>query len=185
MFTFLAALSLQAADPAELQPFEVEGYRTRIEVEIAAPRDLVFDVATGDVSPWWDHTFYPDPAELVIEAELGGRFFERFEADQPDGVIHADVISVYRPQLLRLDGPLGLSGRAFQMVTTWTLEEVEEGAQTRFIIDLALIGEIDPELAGIVRNVWVHFIEGRLKPYVEAGCHNEPEAPCAAFAEDG
>jgi uncharacterized protein YndB with AHSA1/START domain len=185
MIVLFAALSLQAVEPAELQRFDVEGYRTRIEVEIAAPRDTVFDAATGDVSPWWDHTFYPDPAELVIEAELGGRFYERFVAGEPDGVIHADIISVYRPELLRLDGPLGLSGRAYQMVTTWTLEEASDGAETRFIIDLAMMGEVDAELAGIVRGVWVHFIEGRLKPYVEAGCHTAPEEPCAVFANDG
>lgn len=185
MISLFAALAVQAAEPAALEPFEPQGFRTQIVVEIAAPRDTVFDVATGDVKPWWDHSFHPDPAELVIEPAFGGRFYERFVEGEADGVVHADIISVHRPQLLRMDGPLGLSGRAYQMVTTWTLDEAADGAQTVFTIDLAMMGEVDEELAGIVRSVWVHFIEGRLKPYVEAGCHEAPDAPCAAFAEDG
>ncbi len=181
MIEILGAIALQTAQPSDLQPFEVQGFRTQIIVAIDAPRETVFDVATGDISRWWDHTFYPDPAELVIEPVLGGRFYERFEAGKDDGVIHADVISVYRPQMLRLDGPLGLSGRAFEMVTTWTLGEDEAGEQTRFTVDIAMMGEMDAELGEIVRSVWVHFIEGRLKLYIEADCHTEPEQPCSAL----
>lgn len=184
MLTILAAMALQAAELSELQPFEVQGFRAQIVVDIAAPRETVFDVATGDISPWWDHTFYPEPAELVIEPRMGGRFYERFVEGMDDGVTHAEVISVYRPQLLRLDGPLGLSGRAFEMVTTWTLEEDEAGTGTQFTVDIAMMGEMDAELGGIVRSVWVHFIEGRLKPYIEANCHLTPESPCSAFEVD-
>jgi uncharacterized protein YndB with AHSA1/START domain len=182
----LAALALQAAEPApQITEYEVQGFRTRIEVSIQAPRAEVFDAATGDVSPWWDHTFWPErPAELRIEPIFGGVFYERFEEGSDNGVIHASIIGVLAPQMLRMDGPLGLAGRGFQLVTTWTLEEAEDGAATDFIVDLSMNGEVDAELAGIVRSVWVHFIEARLKPYVEAGCHLEPEAPCPAFAGD-
>ena len=182
MLSFLAATAVLQAAPAGITPFEPQGFRTQIVVEIAVPRETVFDTATGDVSPWWDHTFYPEPHALVIEPRAGGRFYEQFIEGERDGVIHADIISVYRPELLRMDGPLGLSGRAFQMVTTWTLNETEDGAGTVFTIDLAMAGEIDAETAAIVRQVWVHFIEGRLKPYMEAGCHDAPDEPCAAFA---
>jgi len=179
MIAELAALALQTAP--EIAAFEPQGFRTQIEVDIAAPRGEVFDAATGDVSPWWDHTFWPGPAELVIEPEFGGRFYERFRAGEGSGALHARVIFVNAPESLRLHGPLGLSGRAVDHVATWTLAETEDGAATRFTVDLAMTGEIDAELAGVVRGVWVHFIEARLKTYVEAGCHRTPEAPCAAF----
>ncbi|WP_439637370.1 SRPBCC domain-containing protein [Oceanicaulis sp.] len=183
MIAMLAAALLAQSSP-ELTPFEAQGFRTQIVVEIAAPRDEVFDTATGDVSPWWDHTFWPGPAELVIEPEVGGLFYERFEADAPDGVVHARVIFVQAPEQLRLDGPLGLSGRAVHMVSSWTLEEGDSPHETVFTVDLAMTGEVDEALAGVVRSVWVHFIEGRLKPFMEADCHLEPEAPCAAFESD-
>jgi hypothetical protein len=183
MIAILAAALLAQSSP-ELTPFEAQGFRTQIVVDISAPRDEVFDAATGDVSPWWDHTFWPGPAELVIEPEVGGLFYERFEAGAPDGVVHARVIFVRAPEQLRLDGPLGLSGRAVHLVSSWTLEEGASPNETVFTVDLAMTGELDEELAGIVRSVWVHFIEGRLKPFMEADCHLTPETPCAAFESD-
>lgn len=180
----LLALSLSLAaqtaePPADLEAFTPQGFRTRIVVEIAAPRTEVFEAATGDISPWWDHTFWPDPAELVIEPEFGGRFYERFREGEPSGALHGRVIFVNAPETLRIHGPLGLSGRAVDHVATWTLEET--GDHTRFTVDLAMTGEIDAPLAGVVRGVWEHFIEGRLKPYVEAGCHRTPETSCSAW----
>jgi uncharacterized protein YndB with AHSA1/START domain len=182
MHAVLLAIALQASP--EITPFEPQGFRTRLEVEIAAPREAVFEAATGDVSPWWDHTFSGDPAELVIEPEFGGRFYERFRAGEPSGALHGRVILVDAPQTLRIHGPLGLSGRAVDHVANWTLEEIGDGASTRFTVDLAMTGEIDAELAGVVLGVWTHFIEGRLKPYMEAGCHETPAAPCSAFTQD-
>lgn len=186
MLVLAATFVVQAAEPAPIvTPYDVNGFRTRIEVMIDAPRGEVFDAATGDVSPWWDHTFWPEtPAELVIEPIFGGVFYERFEAGEDDGVIHAEITAVMAPEMLRMDGPLGLAGRGYQLVTTWRLSEADDGAATRFAVELSMIGEVEAELAALVRSVWVHFIEGRLRPYVEAGCHLEPEAACAAFAED-
>lgn len=184
MSALVATIAFVAAvqDAQGVDEFQPQGFRTQIAVEIDAPVADVFDAATGDITGWWDHSFWQDPAEMVIEPEFGGRFYERFEADSDNGALHARVIFVRAPHELRLHGPLGLSGRAVDMVTSWTLTETQDGHGTQFAIALHLSGEIDAELAGVVRSVWVHFIEGRLKPYVEAGCHRTPETPCAAFA---
>ena len=51
MLAFFASLFLIGAqDPALLEPFEVQGFNTTITVEIDAPRDVVFEAATGDVT---------------------------------------------------------------------------------------------------------------------------------------
>ena len=191
-----AHLQLPAGEPGEasspaldtpvVEAFEVQGFRTTIEVLIDAPVETVFGAATGEVGGWWDHSFWPDPGELVIEPRMGGRFYERPAAGSDDGALHAEVIFVRAPHQLRLHGPLGLSGRAFDLVTSWTLEPAESAdgtsnGATSFRVDLNMAGDIDAEMAGVVRSVWVHFIGARLKPWVEGGCHLEPEAPCAAF----
>jgi uncharacterized protein YndB with AHSA1/START domain len=173
---FALAAALQLAPAA---PFEVQGFDSHVVVTIDAPIETVFDVGTGDVSPWWDHHFSENPAELVIEPEFGGHFYERFEGSGSNGVIHADVIFVNAPHNLRLHGPLGLSGRSVDLVSSWTLTEVEAG--TEFRVDLSMSGQIDEELANIVTSVWDHFIRERLKVYVEADCHLTPDAPCPAF----
>ncbi|MBR9826466.1 MAG: SRPBCC domain-containing protein [Alphaproteobacteria bacterium] len=168
--------------PPLVQSYDVQGFRSNVFVDIEAPRDVVWDVATGDVSAWWDHSFALEPAELVIEPVFGGRFYERLEDGQEDGALHARIIYVDAPQSLRLHGPLGLSGRSIDLVSSWTLTEIQPGL-TRFTVDLSMHGEIDEELAHTVRSVWVHFIEARLKPFIEGGCHLTPEAPCEAFEE--
>jgi len=178
MLTLLAALLVQ--DAPVVQPFEVQGFRTTQTITIEAPRDEVWEAATGEVSYWWDHTWSGNPAELVIEPRAGGHFYERFEPGGADGMIHADIIFVDAPSTLRMDGPLGLIERSYDLLISWSLEEVDADT-TGFTVDLAMHGEIDAELAGIVHGVWTHFIAGRLKTYVEGGCHHAPEEPCAAF----
>ena len=170
-----------AVAPAGPEPFEPQGFRDSRSFEINAPRDEVFAAATGDVSPWWDHRFTPDPAELVIEPVFGGRFYERFTDGADDGALHATVIYVDAPEALRLDGPFGLSGRAVTKLVSWRLEEAGDGAATVFHVDIALSGEVDAALAGVVSDVWRHFIGARLTPYVEAGCHREPDVRCGAW----
>jgi hypothetical protein len=183
--TVLSAAAL--AQAAEARPgagprgFTPLGYRTSFTIEIDASREEVFGAATGDVTGWWDHSFAENPAELVIEPAFGGQFYERFREGSDDGALHATVIYVSRPSALRMQGPLGLSGYAFDMVTSWMLED-RDGA-TAFTVELAMSGEVDAEVAGVVEGVWRHFIEARLKPYVEAGCHRAPREPCGAFSE--
>lgn len=177
MLSLITALLGQ--DPA-IAAYEVQGFRTTQTIEIAAPRARVWAAATGDVSPWWDHTFQADRVELVIEPEFGGRFYERFREGEPSGALHADIVYVDAPETLRMHGPLGLQDRSYDLVITWTLEAAEPDL-TRFTVDLSMHGEIDEALAGIVHGVWTHFIDTRLKTYVEAGCDLQPETPCAAF----
>jgi len=181
-FLVLAA-AVTAQSPGPVEPFQPQGYTASFSVDIEAPVDEVFGAATGDVTGWWDHSFWPDPAEMVIEPAFGGRFYERFETGSDNGVLHADVIFVNAPRSLRLHGPLGLSGRAVDLVSSWQLTPSGDGAATRFDVELHMAGEIDEALAEAVQAVWWHFIAGRLKPYVEAGCHREPDQPCSAFAE--
>ena len=52
-----ATLSIGAigADVVSVTPFEAQGFRAQVVVEIAAPVEEVFEAATGDVTGWWDH----------------------------------------------------------------------------------------------------------------------------------
>mgnify|MGYP003664954223 CR=1 FL=1 len=179
LFALMALAGAVALQDAGVASFEPQGFTASFTVEIDAPPATVFDAATGDVSPWWDHSFALEPAELVIEPRFGGRFYERLREGSDDGALHATVIYVDAPSALRLHGPLGLSGRSVDLVTSWTLRPQDDG--TRFQVDLAMQGQIDAELAAVVLATWQHFIGGRLKPWIEAGCHREPQSPCAAW----
>jgi uncharacterized protein YndB with AHSA1/START domain len=49
-------------------------------VTIAVPIDQAFSVFTGSINQWWPHQYHigqAQVAEVVLEPELGGRWYER------------------------------------------------------------------------------------------------------------
>jgi hypothetical protein len=139
------------------------------EVQLPGTPDVIFDAVTGDISGWWDHSFSDNPKKFYIEAKPGGGFWEIFD-DEGNGVLHARVIYCDRGKLLRFDGPLGLSGKAIKVVTTYEFEPVGTDS-TLFKVSLHAAGEVDEGIPAIVENVWDHFIFEQLKPYIEEGKH--------------
>jgi len=139
------------------------------EITLPGTPEQIFDAATGDISGWWDHSFSDNPKKFFIEAKPGGGFWEIFD-DEGNGVLHATVIYSKRPEMIRFDGPLGLSGRAVQIVITY---EFSEAGKDSTLMKLSVHGscEIEEGMPTIVENVWQHFIFERFKTYVEAGKH--------------
>jgi hypothetical protein len=137
----------------------------RMHLNLPGKPEAVYDAITGDISGWWDHTFSEKPAKFYIDPKPGGGFYEIFD-ESGDGVLHATVIYAQRGKLLRLDGPLGLSGKAVTMV--YTLSFGPQGADsTKLSLEVHGSGEFEPTIPGIVESVWKHFLFDRFKPYVE------------------
>lgn len=127
---------------------------------------FVFDHLTGDISQWWDHSFSPNPYKLYIEPRPGGGFYEIFD-EAGNGAQHARVIFAQRGKMLRMEGPLGLSGQALTLVCTYTLEASgSDGTLLKLNVNGA--GEFTPETPETVRMVWEHFLWEQFKPYIEA-----------------
>ena len=139
------------------------------EVTLPGTPEQIFDAATGDISGWWDHSFSEKPKKFFIEAKPGGGFWEIFD-DEGNGVLHATVIYSQRGKMIRFDGPLGLSGRAVQIVTTYEFSESGKDS-TLMKVSVHGSGEMEEGMPAIVEKVWEHFIFERFKPYIEAGKH--------------
>lgn len=139
------------------------------KVTLPGTPEQIFDAATGDISGWWDHSFSENPKKFFIEAKPGGGFWEIFD-EEGNGVLHATVIYSKRPEMIRFDGPLGLSGRAVQIVTTYEFSEVGKDS-TLMKVSVHGSGEMEEGMPAIVESVWAHFIFERFKPYIEAGKH--------------
>ena len=133
------------------------------------PRE-VYDGITGDVTGWWDHSFSQKPHRMYIEAKPGGGFYEIFSPDG-DGVLHATVTAAQRGVMLRFVGPLGLAGRAIDMVTTWSFSPAGPDS-TDLVIDVHAAGETRHELGATVRRVWHHFLVERFTPYWHTTLHH-------------
>ena len=140
-------------------------------VTLPGTPEIIFDAVTGDLSGWWDHSFTDNPKEFFIEPVPGGGFWEIFD-DEGNGVLHATVIYADRGKMLRFDGPLGLSGKAIQIVTTYQFEPVGTDS-TLFKVSVHAAGEVEDGLPAIVERVWEHFIYEQLEPYIKSGKHLE------------
>ncbi len=127
--------------------------------------DFVYDHLTGDISDWWDHSFSEHPSRLFIEARPGGGFYEIFD-EHGNGAKHATVIYADRGKMLRMEGPLGLSGQAITLVCTYTLNQSGTDS-TRLTLNVNGSGEFSAETPDIVRQVWEHFLWEQFKPYIE------------------
>lgn len=160
--------ALQSSQAETIQALQVGGFALTKEVVLPGTPGEIFDAMTGDVQPWWDHTFSESPRKLYIEARPGGGFYEIFD-EEGNGALHATVITANRGELLRFTGPLGLAGSALEMVHTFTFEA--EGENTRVKLRLHAVGELPEGIPQTVSAVWDHFLVERLKPYVESGRH--------------
>lgn len=130
-------------------------------VRVPGTAEAAFD-AFVNVNAWWDHRFSESPARFFIEPKPGGGFWELFD-NKGNGVRHATVIYVQRPSTLRMEGPLGLSGNAVQMVFTLQFSPVDDS--TAVYLDVHVAGEVRPEWPAAVKQVWRHFME-RYQAYV-------------------
>lgn len=165
----LATLTFAQEDQTSKVRYDVFSFEK--QVTLPGTPEIIFDTVTGDISGWWDHHMSEHPKELFIEPVPGGGFWEIFD-DEGNGVLHATVIYADRGKILRFDGPLGLSGKAIQIVTTYEFEPVGTDS-TLFKVSVHAAGEVEEGIPQIVENVWEHFIFEQLKPYIEAGKHLE------------
>ena len=151
---------------AEVKSAEKGKFRIEQELILPATPNEVYDAVTGDISAWWDHSFSGHPKKLYVEARPGGGVYEIFD-DAGNGALHATVIYADRGKKLRYTGPLGFSGRAIDLVTTYDL--AADGAGTKFHLTVTASGDVDEQLAAAVDGVWHHFLDERLKPYITSG----------------
>ncbi len=167
MLLFLISVNAAAQQKQQYDVFSFEK-----EIVLPGTPESVYDAITGDISGWWDHSFSEKPYKLYIEAKPGGGFFEIIN-EKGDGVKHATVIYAERGKLLRMDGPLGLSGKAIQMVTTYTFAAAGNDS-TRLLLSVHAAGEVEEGIPAIVEKVWDHFLIERFKPFIEAGYVRKP-----------
>jgi hypothetical protein len=147
------------------------------EVVVPCGPAEAFDAFTGDITPWWDHSFSGNPHRMFIEPRPGGGFVELFDT-AGNGALHATVITARKGELLRFEGPLGLAGRAIIMTTTCAFDSGGTDS-CRITVEAHIAGEVDEKLAVTVDGAWRRFLFERFAPYVRSGAHRSkpPSTP--------
>lgn len=164
--TFILFVTLVACQaPKTTNIPEVHHFAFSIETQLHGMPEAVYEQLTGDISPWWDHTFSENPHQLYIEAKPGGGFYEIFD-ESGDGVRHAVVTAAHRGKLLRMEGPLGLAGHALTLVSTYHLSTVNDS--TLLKVEVHGAGEYKEDWPKVIESVWHHLIIDRFQPYWEA-----------------
>jgi len=166
----VSVFAVAQISPAETKELKTGAFQVQQELVLPASPEAVYDAITGDISGWWDHSFSEHPKKLFIEAKPGGGFWEIFN-DAGDGVLHATVIAAERGKQLRFRGPLGFSGQAVDLVTTYDLSPDPAGTKLRLTCNVA--GQMEDGEDKIVEAVWYHFLFERLKPYIESGAYQK------------
>ena len=153
----LLALGAAAPARAEVKALDLGGFDLAQHLVVRGTPAQVYDMITGDLSPWWDHTFSDHPKKLYIEPWPGGGFYEIFD-DAGNGVKHATVTWADRGKRLRFEGPLGLTGNAVVFVCTYDL--AAQGADsTKVHFTGSLAGKNQKDWAAGVDGVWGHFLD--------------------------
>ena len=151
---------------AEVRSLTIGGFEFSNVITVPGSPAAVFDLFTGDVSPWWDHHFVEKPKKLYIDPKPGGGFYEIFD-DAGNGALHATVIYADRGKTLRMVGPLGLSGHPLDVVCSLDFGPADGGG-TRVTLTVRAAGEVQEGWGAVVEEVWKHFLVERFKPYAEA-----------------
>ena len=167
-FVYYAMTNFSLERLEESEEESPSNYVHSFAFDVTVPGDSlsVYRTFAGDVTPWWDHYFSPEkPYKMFIEAKPGGGFYEYFDAEG-NGVKHAEVTIALPGKLLRMEGPLGLTGQAMHGV--YSLEFSGKGTDsTKIAFSTNLSGQIDKNVGNIVEQVWRHFLISRFKPFVE------------------
>jgi uncharacterized protein YndB with AHSA1/START domain len=144
--------------------------KINVEIDIEAEPSRVFSAITTGTAIWWSapHLQRPNASDLVLEPKIGGRFYERWTISNKDtcGALHATVTAIEAPNLLRLQGPFGMTERAVLATATIELKPIKKGTHVHF--SFHAFGELDEALEVEYGRGWADLL-GRLKFFVEEG----------------
>lgn len=144
----------------------VSAMRVELEITIQASRARVFDALAKDIAAWWGAPYHlsAKPQYLVLEPEIGGRFYET--ASDNESWLWATVTGIKFGEQLELMGTFGMDG-AVQGLVAFQLQE-NNGATVVKMTHRA-IGDFADDKAARYAEGWQDLIGVRLKAFAETG----------------
>ena len=112
-------------------------FEVHAEIQVDAPREVVWRSLIEDVGSWWPHTFRD--GRVSMEPWIGGRFMEEWEGG---GALYAVVTHLVAETLLTTSGQMGMPG-ARQYVKTFELETMGDSTIVRSTA--STLGDISDE----------------------------------------
>jgi uncharacterized protein YndB with AHSA1/START domain len=151
-----------------------------IEVQIAVPRDTVWNELTAEPTRWWHPAYFSDPrgaevGSFRIEPRLGGRMLEDWGEGQ--GLVWGVVVALDRGRALQVVGDTSPAwGGPSRHWSTWKLEDASSGTRLRF--ENAIWGRVSEATRASLEEGWRYLFEHGLKRWCEIGTlDGAPPAP--------
>jgi uncharacterized protein YndB with AHSA1/START domain len=144
----------------------VSAARNEIQIDLAAPIDVVWRVLTQDLSNWWPNSFCLDPTRVRgfhMEFKLGGRMYEDW--GDGDGWLWWTIYRIDSQN--HLFSAAGYESRlaihSFDIRLT-----AKDDRNTTLTIDDGHWGAIDGDKTVAAHEAgWNELFRGAFKPYVE------------------
>lgn len=134
------------------------------EVLLAAEPLTVWQALTTDIFAWWSHSFSEQPHAIVLEARVGGRFFELFDAEG-NGALYGTVNFCQPGRQLSFSGMMGMQA---PVLNHCTLKLEQAGDGTRLSVSQQILGMVAPNVVQGYNNGWGALL-GQLRAFVEEG----------------
>ena len=167
-------------DPLPMSHEPLSRAEVLVEIEVAAPRERVWQAFVGETAAWWHPGFNtrPEGVTFTIEPVLGGRMFEDWGSG--DGQVWGIVNGLEGGRFLQIVGDTDKAwGGPHRAIMSWHFEDSGEGTQVR--LEHSMFGTVSDETRASMTEGWQFLIGEAFKPFVETGARPDLPAPgCGA-----
>jgi DNA-binding transcriptional ArsR family regulator/uncharacterized protein YndB with AHSA1/START domain len=140
----------------------ISSFQLAQDIVINAPRERVWEALTTNIDQWWAFRLGEEGSTMSLEPKVGGQFVERWGDDE--GALWGIVMYVKRPQVLRLNGPLGITT---PVNSVYSYELHERGEATLIKLTHHAFGEPGPKWEEAHARGWNELLGKYLKAFVE------------------
>jgi DNA-binding transcriptional ArsR family regulator/uncharacterized protein YndB with AHSA1/START domain len=141
---------------------EIDIFRVEVEVPIKASASHIFQALTTDIAAWWTEDCSWGKGKVILEPEVGKRFYEDF--GNGEGALFGTVIYIEKDKIIELQGHMGMEAHVHGWVR-YELEPQEE--QTLLKFSHRAYGEISERTRQIFADGWQVLLGESLRNYVE------------------
>lgn len=169
------------------EPLEVQ-----VSKHLDMPADIIFSVLTKVPMLWWRlptfgdfseiHANITEDRDVVFEAKLGGRLYERWNLEDGEGTLFATVVGLRRPEVLVLEGSFGMGTIGFP-VGSVTVTLTPSGNGTEVSITHKSLQCPSEEMKTQALVLWTDFLY-RLEFFVTAAIAPVSVSTVNSVAED-
>ncbi|RLQ95544.1 metalloregulator ArsR/SmtB family transcription factor [Falsibacillus albus] len=134
------------------------------EVEINAPKDIVFDSLTRHIDKWWAYRLCGAESNLSIDPKAGGKFIEKGKGG--NAALWGTITYFDPNNEIRLEGLLGMQGA---VISAYGYRLETYGNLTLLKLSHQASGLLDPEWHQAHEEGWKELLGTFLKEFVEEG----------------